>query len=267
MVLSFAKTIEDYQAVEASYNIRWVGNALPARTTEKTRWLCPEGHISTNSYSKIVNDGVGCNICNPPPLSKTADDYHALAEWADIQWVGDAVPQRVTHKTLWYSAGRKTEFKDTYQQVQRRGEGKGSHYRIRRTSEDYFNLGDERNIEWMSEIAPRQSPSIPIGNVVSVVINFRLHTIAYPKVRRIVGVPTALDLRHSYSKIISQLKNNGAKSGLVKNCPIAVKSKRCGSAKTVISMKPHTTQSNMGMGVPNVCWSSTAQKPHNVSLI
>jgi len=111
------KTRKDYVSLAQSKGYKFVGD-MPRTTSEKTSWICNNGHLVIASYNKLKY--FGCPHCygNFPKSDK---DYHMLARRKNLEWLGKSLPENVLTETLWKCSNQHV-FESSYTNV-RRGNG------------------------------------------------------------------------------------------------------------------------------------------------
>lgn len=95
------RTEEDYHALAARFNFRWIGNKLPAHTGKMTLWICASGHQWESSYQDLKARKGGCLHCKNPKQVKTSSDYIELAASKGYRWVGESAPMCPKSNTIW----------------------------------------------------------------------------------------------------------------------------------------------------------------------
>jgi very-short-patch-repair endonuclease/rubrerythrin len=106
------KTEKDYHELAESRGFKWVG-PFPKSTHVPTLWECEYGDRWEAHYNSI-QQGNGCPICSNR-VSKTESDYHVLAEYRGLKWIG-SFPKTTHYKTWWECDNHK--FKISYNNVQ-----------------------------------------------------------------------------------------------------------------------------------------------------
>lgn len=137
----------DYHFLAEKKGYRWVG-LLPESTHENTLWICnAKGHRWNTSY-EIIKQRHVCHYCSQR-ARKTIEDYHILAEEAELKLTGDK-PEKVTHKT-WWQCKKNSEHKwfVTYNEIHQGARCPYCSGKYRRTPDDYKNLGQIRKFEWL----------------------------------------------------------------------------------------------------------------------
>jgi hypothetical protein len=92
------KTPKDYHYIAKERGFEWLG-PLPQSTSDKTQWLCRNGHIWETSYTAIAYAGHDCAHC-ASRTRKTEADYHARAARYGHIWLGP-YPASTHEKTTW----------------------------------------------------------------------------------------------------------------------------------------------------------------------
>jgi hypothetical protein len=138
------KTIDDYHALAANHNIKWVG-IYPRSNKVKTTWECLAGHRWDSPY-KLIARGHLCPYC-AGNARKKPDDYHILAAQKGIKWVGETATNSET-KTAW-ECSQGHVWETTYWIISTSTiccpQCVGN---TKKTSEDYHNLALERGFIW-----------------------------------------------------------------------------------------------------------------------
>ncbi|MCA9941850.1 MAG: hypothetical protein H6656_00685 [Ardenticatenaceae bacterium] len=147
-------TESDYITLAEENNFTWVGNVLPRRTHDKTRWQCREGHHWQASYHNIKHNGSGCPYCRGT-APKVAKDYRALARNRKFVWIGPEVAT-TTSKTGWRCRNNHT-WLASFSHIQA---GRGCPHcagKAPKTHRNYIQLADQRGFVWLGPMVSRVS--------------------------------------------------------------------------------------------------------------
>ena len=141
------KAADDYRKLASSIGMEWVGEKLPANTTERTDWQCKKGHVTTKSYKK-TRVFPNCRRCDGYDLGQ--EEYLAMAAKLNYKWLGP-LPKRSIDKTNWIcDKGHKLE--KSYSQMKRTGCQFCVYEDSRNTEEDYLELARDSNFEWLGPL-------------------------------------------------------------------------------------------------------------------
>lgn len=135
------KTPEDYRALAKERGHKWSGPEVP-NTKTNTWWGCPRGHKWEATYNSI-HKGTGCPHC-AGNARKLPEDYHALAEECEFEWLGPEISNTAT-KTEWKCL-RGHQWEATYNSI---WAGNRCPHCSRKTAEDYHALAEERSFKWL----------------------------------------------------------------------------------------------------------------------
>jgi hypothetical protein len=137
----------DYHELAEAKGYKWLG-PLPKGINEDTWWLCKNNHKWCTTYVVIKNRKV-CHYCSQR-ARKTTEDYLLLADASDLEWIGDALPGKVTHKTWWRCKRDENHKWFTSYNVIHQGARcpycSGKYIRI---AEDYSKIAMDRRFEWL----------------------------------------------------------------------------------------------------------------------
>lgn len=91
---------------------------------------------------------------------KTEEDYHELAKIKGFKWLGTIIPPKIGHKTEWEcSKGHRTQ--KAYVVLSKPNAGcKICNSKVRKTEEDYLNIGKPYGISWIGDIIPKKETDL-----------------------------------------------------------------------------------------------------------
>ena len=146
------KTPEDYHKLAESRQYKWLGPEVSS-VDIKTIWQCQSEHTWDACYDKI-RSGRGCPHCSNR-ASKTPDDYRELATERGFKWLGPQVSTTLI-KTLW-QCENEHKWVTAYKSI-RKGNGcPHCSRKIPKTTQDYYDLANEADLEWLGEELPTNS--------------------------------------------------------------------------------------------------------------
>jgi len=146
------KTEQDYHKLAQKRGFEWAGKELPKNNKTKTHWRCSGGHYWEACYGS-VQQGRGCPYC-AGVVPKILEDYHEVGKPRDIKWMGKELPENTKTKTPWKCLVDGHEWEIAYNSIQ---QGRGCPYcanRVKKTIEDYYEIGKHQGIEWVGKELP-----------------------------------------------------------------------------------------------------------------
>lgn len=139
------KLESDYRLLAYTRGLEWLG-PLPKKTIDKSLWRCPKGHTWQAAYHSI-RKGTSCPHCSNH-ISRTREDYIALAEEKGFVWLGIEIPQTTHDLTEWCCSIGHT-WNARYHDIQGGNSCPYCSGRTRKTEEDYRNLASILGFEWL----------------------------------------------------------------------------------------------------------------------
>lgn len=157
------KKPRDYYALAASRGYLWLGPEAP-NTKTKTYWKCHNGHKWQATYGSLIK--AGCPKCadehRATKRRKNQADYRAIAKEKGIEWLGPIVPN--TRTRTWWRCANGHKWETTFASLSvNQGCPACARSRIqlalRLEPENYFQLADERNYEWLGPVVSNAQTS------------------------------------------------------------------------------------------------------------
>ena len=148
----FKKAADDYRKLAAEKGYIWSG-VLPANTSEKTKWICPRGHLWIASYTQLRVGG--CWKCGHTSthekLKLPPEDYYDIATSKGFRWLGPEV-KNIGEDTFW-ECPEGHQWSACYRNIKHGNTGcPKCAPNSRLTIHDYHELADRLKIKFIGSI-------------------------------------------------------------------------------------------------------------------
>jgi hypothetical protein len=167
----YVRQLNDYEELAKLKDLVWIGENVPKKIREKTKWKCHNDHIWIASYFNI-EQVMGCKFCRlgyyiePEKQSEfksckkrfVFEDFLDLANKKGLVWTGNLPPTSGIVPTNWRCKKCDYEEPITFRTLKlRKGGCQKCIGRAAKTETDYLNLAKLNNLEWIGEFLPKRT--------------------------------------------------------------------------------------------------------------